>query len=1276
MSSVSPPPPPDDLLSAPPGSASAHDRLLFVGFDDWQSAHQRLCWIAGGEEAARLFRKCLPTLLQVLADSPHPDQVVTYLERLASVVPDRTEFFRTFLERPRGWEILGRLFSGSQFLSEILLANPAYLDPLTRQRTLSEIKSVRQLYEEARGPLAGLANEADRWDALRRHQRWELLRIGVCDFFGLLDLRRVTVQLSLLADGLIANALDLAANTPGPEGVPPDPARPVLQREGFVVVALGKLGGEELNYSSDIDLLFLSGTGHPDHTRIGQRLIKILTAATGNGFLYRVDMRLRPWGRAGELVPTLPGYVEYLEQTARIWEKQALLKARVVAGDRSVGTQFLERVSQRIFGESPEAVRDEIRRMKERIEGDLRKQGKDWGEVKLGRGSIRDVEFVAQSLQMVHGGRVKDARSFNTLDALVRLADLGFLQADEYRMLSDAYVFLRTIEHALQLRHNKQTHELPRDPVELMSLARRLDFGSDAQFLDHYRRHRDATRKVFERYLGDNVDGRLVPLSLDPPPGAAATVKSGPAERSAVSPRTQRHLSRLVATYERAFPPADIDRHAVLAESLTPEEPVVVEAKPLDEGDWRLTIVGYDFHGALSLITGLLLAQGCNIVDGQVFTYDPLSDSISTPTPPPPHRESRPSSSEQRSTLSRRQSRRDPPHPEQSGDHGSRIVDVFTVRPARAETGTELWKRYEEELRGLAELARQGRVNDAHGRLVKRVAATLRTGAVAPPSALYPIEIAVDNEMSDRFTVLIIRGRDTLGFLYELASALAQAGVSISRLQVGYALGDACDTIHVTDRQGHKIVDPDRRRELQATIVLIKHFTHLLPQSPDPEGALVRFREFLARLFQRPNWPDEVADLERPEVLRALARLLGVSDFLWNDFLRMQHENLFPLVRDVDALASRKSPIQLEAELRDWLTAAGPQWRTAINDYRDREMFRVDMRQILGHTDGFAQFCEELTDVADATVRAALSRCVAELTEQYGQPTLAEGGGGACRIAVCALGKSGGREMGFASDIELMFLFEGRGRTSVESIRNEQFCVKLVDSFLHTLKSRREGVFEIDLRLRPHGRAGSLAVSLESFREYFAPHGAAWPFERQALVKLRPVWGDPQFGAIVEQARDELIYTGEPFDTVAMRGMRERQLRQLVAPGHFHAKLGPGGLVDIEYLVQGLQITHGAGNAALRSTNTLVALDALATAGIVPPNDARDLREAFLFLRELIGAMRMVRGNARELSVPDSRSDECAFLCRRLGHDDPSRLHADLERHTNRVREINQRLLG
>ncbi len=1021
MSSVPNSPLPDDILSAPPGSTAAHDRLLFVGFDDWQIAHQRLCWIAGTGEEERLFRKCLPALLQVLCDSAAPDQVLMYLERLASAVPDRAEFFRMFLERPRGWEILGRLFAGSQFLSEILLSNPAYLDPLTRQRTLSEIKGVEQFHQEARSSLAECATEAERWDALRRHQRWELLRIGVCDFFGLLDLRRVTVQLSLLADGLIASALDLAANTRGPTGsVRTRPApRSNAAGSSWWPSKVGR-GGTQLQLGHRPVVPVERGTSgpHADRSTADQNP----DVGDRHGFLYRVDMRLRPWGRAGELVPTLGAYVEYLEQQARIWEKQALLKARVVAGDRAVGATFLRQVGERIFGESPADVRDEIRRMKERIEGDLRKQGKDWGEIKLGRGSIRDVEFAAQSLQLVHGGRLPDARSFNTLDALVRLTDLGFLQADEYRMLSDAYVFLRTVEHALQLRHNKQTHELPRDPAELMSLARRLDFGSDTQFLDHYRRHRDATRRVFDRCLGNSEPQRPElepPLAM--PRGPARTTAETPG-RGPRSARTQRHLSRLAATYEQAFPPADIDRHAALAESLSPDVSVLVEAKPRGDGAWTLTIVGYDFHGALSLIAGLLLAHGCNVIDGQVFTYDPAAEGDVVSAPPLPPRDVRPAPSEQRSMHVRKQSRRETPHVEGETrvDRGRRIVDVFTVRPTFAEAGPENWKRYEEELRALSDLAAQGRVDEAHGRLVKRVAATLRA---APVPRNRPSTPSRSRSTTNCRTVLPCS-----------SSGGGHAGVPL-RIDFGPRAGGGIDQpiagrVRAGRRLRHHPCDrparPQDRRHRPPPRTAGDDRAHQAFHPPvatiaRPEGALVRFRDFLARLFQRPNWPDEVADLERPEVLRALARLLGVSDFLWNDFLRMQHENLFPLVRDVDALATRKSPIQLEAELRDWLAAAGPQWRGALSDYRDREMFRVDMRQILGHTEDFVRFSEELTDVADATVRAALGRCHAETGRAIRKARV--GGGGAVPTGRVRVGKmwwsGNGFRVGHRTDVSV-----------------------------------------------------------------------------------------------------------------------------------------------------------------------------------------------------------------------------------------------------------------
>jgi glutamate-ammonia-ligase adenylyltransferase len=259
-----------------------------------------------------------------------------------------------------------------------------------------------------------------------------------------------------------------------------------------------------------------------------------------------------------------------------------------------------------------------------------------------------------------------------------------------------------------------------------------------------------------------------------------------------------------------------------------------------------------------------------------------------------------------------------------------------------------------------------------------------------------------------------------------------------------------------------------------------------------------------------------------------------------------------------------------------------------------------------------------------------------------------------------------------------MFLYRGEGKTTgPEVITVTEFYIKLVESVTQAIRAHREGIFEIDLRLRPYGRSASLAVSLSAFEAYFSADGAAWPYERQALVKLRPIAGDPQLGRDIVALRDTLIYSGEMFDVGAMRGMRQRQQRQLVTPGTFNAKLSPGGLVDVEYLVQGLQITHGSNRPELRLTNTLQAVAALEDAGVLKAGDAVGLCEAYNFLRQLIGALRVVRGNAKDLTVPGAETEEFAYLARRLGYEeDLARLSADLTRHTKSVLELSSRLLG
>ena len=203
-----------------------------------------------------------------------------------------------------------------------------------------------------------------------------------------------------------------------------------------------------------------------------------------------------------------------------------------------------------------------------------------------------------------------------------------------------------------------------------------------------------------------------------------------------------------------------------------------------------------------------------------------------------------------------------------------------------------------------------------------------------------------------------------------------------------------------------------------------------------------------------------------------------------------------------------------------------------------------------------------------------------------------------------------------------------------------------------------------------------MAVSLEGFKRYFSPQGPAWAYERQALIKLRPIAGNPELGTAVSQLRDTYVYDGQPYDTKAMRAMRERQLRHMVAGGTFNAKYSLGGLVDIEYLVQGLQITHGHDNPALRLTNTREAMTALHKHGFLRKEGYRALHKAHTFLRWLIDALRVVRGNSKDLSIPPIDSEEFAFLTRRLRFGtDRGQFQEDLQRYTDIVQEMNARLL-
>ncbi|HUQ71302.1 MAG TPA: glutamine synthetase adenylyltransferase, partial [Planctomycetaceae bacterium] len=480
-------------------AAPAEQQLLReIGFADPQAIGRRIKALLSSDDGDDAV-ECLVRLFAGLQDTPSPESSLIAFERLMARTADKSAMYRSLNERPRSIDILLKVFVGSQYLTETLLRSPDSLIPLTQHRELADLKSREEFRLAALQAAEQAGSPAEQLDALRKYQRWEILRIGVCDNVGLIDLRAATNQLSLLADGLIQACLHLAA-----EGQPTD--------AGFAVLALGKLGGEELNYSSDIDLVFLADHEPTRWVPIAQRLIRALHNATPEGFLYRVDLRLRPWGRSGALISSSSAFLEYLRRDAELWERQALLKARFIAGDPRLAAQVLDDCQPLLFGDDTVAVRRSVQAAKQRIEADLVRRGRVWGEVKLGTGSIRDIEFLAQYLQLLHGGSLPQLRTPNTLDALIRLTDAGLLQADEYRHLTSGYLFLRTIEHALQLMHNKQVHQLPRESHELGFLARRLDFPGGEAFVAHYDRHCRAIRRIYDQHLGEQ------PTAGDRPP--------------------------------------------------------------------------------------------------------------------------------------------------------------------------------------------------------------------------------------------------------------------------------------------------------------------------------------------------------------------------------------------------------------------------------------------------------------------------------------------------------------------------------------------------------------------------------------------------------------------------------------------------------------------------------------------------------------------------------------------------------------------------------------
>lgn len=471
---------------------------------------------------AHALKKLSETIESLLRDLPDPEGARLFYERITS---EQLRAARTF-ERDAGLlsDALA-LAAWSPLLATTLEQNADYLVWLARERAASRVRTTEELGESlARFALTHTQTTAQAM--LARFRRRELLRIYLRDIRRAATIVETTEELSNLADAVLRYALTLAQqeleNLYGSPQCTDERGRTTAASS--VVVALGKLGSRELNYSSDIDLLFVysddgetSGAGERGAVtnreffcKLAERVARIAGSPAGEAAAYRVDLRLRPHGRDGALAVSLGEALRYYRETAHPWELQALIRARASAGSASLFARFADGVRASVYRTEETVARAlaHVRLSKQKIDRFRAEESRGFN-VKLGRGGIREIEFIAQALQLAHGGRDEWLHAPHTLISLGRLADRHLINERERGELSDAYAFMRTVEHRVQMEQGLQTHAVPDDAARRTLLARRMHFAGPRaleEFDDALRLHTSNVARAFARVFASAGD--------------------------------------------------------------------------------------------------------------------------------------------------------------------------------------------------------------------------------------------------------------------------------------------------------------------------------------------------------------------------------------------------------------------------------------------------------------------------------------------------------------------------------------------------------------------------------------------------------------------------------------------------------------------------------------------------------------------------------------------------------------------------------------------------
>jgi glutamate-ammonia-ligase adenylyltransferase len=437
--------------------------------------------------------------------------------------------------------ILCAILAGSAASGELLVAHPDWLASLLDAESLQHPRAAQGLKREVDKTLKPLLKADDYASALstlRDFKQRDMLRIAARDLAGLGITTDIMVELSNLADVSVEAVYQICWQQLTKRfGIPYHlDVDCKWQPTTFCTIGLGKLGGQELNYSSDIDVIFIysdegfvfkapprateqTGKGIHNHqffTRLAEAIIAEIGKLAPEGMLFRIDLRLRPENKAGPLARSLESYENYYAQWGQTWERMMLIKARPVAGDVALGMEFIETIHPFRYPRSiSERTLQEIAAIKKRIEVEVVKSGELDRNVKLGRGGIREIEFIAQTLQILHAGHTPFLQGSQTLPTLEKLNQYQHLTRAEVNQLTEAYLFLRNLEHRLQMEAHQQTHTIPTERKARERLAKLMGFEALAEFEKARAAHCARVRTIYDKVLGAENEAAATPLPDD-----------------------------------------------------------------------------------------------------------------------------------------------------------------------------------------------------------------------------------------------------------------------------------------------------------------------------------------------------------------------------------------------------------------------------------------------------------------------------------------------------------------------------------------------------------------------------------------------------------------------------------------------------------------------------------------------------------------------------------------------------------------------------------------